>query len=237
MNELTGTHVSWSALDCVILDMDGTLLDLHFDKQLWYELLPLKYAALHDLEREQARARVRQVIEAERGTLAWYCLDHWSDVFGVDMTALEAELEHLIKPRPGALEFLRWIGDRGLRLILATNAHPASLARKLAVTGIAPWFADIVSAHDLGAAKESREFWQTLQRQLVFEPARALFIDDNSQVRKAAREWGIGRVFGVASPDSRGARVTATDGVCIEAFTDLTHPAFHANRSSANTNS
>ncbi len=32
--------VDWSTLDTVFLDMDGTLLDLHFDNHFWLEHLP-----------------------------------------------------------------------------------------------------------------------------------------------------------------------------------------------------
>ncbi|HBB77952.1 MAG TPA: haloacid dehalogenase, partial [Pseudomonas sp.] len=34
----------WSDIDTVLLDMDGTLLDLHFDNQFWLEHLPQRYA-------------------------------------------------------------------------------------------------------------------------------------------------------------------------------------------------
>jgi putative hydrolase of the HAD superfamily len=37
----------WHAIDTVLLDMDGTLLDLHFDNHFWLEHLPQRYAELH----------------------------------------------------------------------------------------------------------------------------------------------------------------------------------------------
>ena len=215
--------VPWSKIDCVILDMDGTLLDLHFDTQLWSELLPRRVAASHSIALETAREQVVHRLAARRGTLLWYCLEHWSEAFGVDMNALEAELEHLIGVRPGALDFLRWVSTRGPRVVLATNAHPASLARKMAVTGIAQYFSDIVSAHALGAAKESDAFWNALREQIDFDPARTLFIDDNAQVRAAARSWGIAHLRGIAQPDSQGPRASAVDCHCIEDFAELTH--------------
>ena len=36
--------MAWPDIECVILDMDGTLLDLHFDMQLWHDLLPRRVA-------------------------------------------------------------------------------------------------------------------------------------------------------------------------------------------------
>jgi putative hydrolase of the HAD superfamily len=37
----------WHDIDTVLLDMDGTLLDLHFDNHFWLEHLPQRYAELH----------------------------------------------------------------------------------------------------------------------------------------------------------------------------------------------
>jgi 5'-nucleotidase len=212
----------WSAIDCVILDMDGTLLDLHFDNQLWSELLPRRYAAQQDMPLDIARQQVTHRLESRRGSLPWYCLEHWSEAFGVDMHGLEVELAHLIGARPGAVDFLAWLKARGVRRVLATNAHPASLERKLAATGIRPYFDDIYSAHTLGAAKESDDFWDALRGAVGFDPARTLFIDDNAQVRAAARSWGIAHLFGIARPDSRGPLVSATDCRCLEDFAELT---------------
>ena len=34
----------WNSIDTVFLDMDGTLLDLHFDNHFWLEYLPACYS-------------------------------------------------------------------------------------------------------------------------------------------------------------------------------------------------
>ena len=47
--------VDWSTLDTVFLDMDGTLLDLHFDSHFWLEHLPRRYAEQYDLHPQQAK--------------------------------------------------------------------------------------------------------------------------------------------------------------------------------------
>jgi putative hydrolase of the HAD superfamily len=36
-------------IDTVLLDMDGTILDLKFDSHFWRELVPTKYAAANAL--------------------------------------------------------------------------------------------------------------------------------------------------------------------------------------------
>lgn len=50
--------LDWTAIDTVLLDMDGTLLDLHFDNFFWLEYLPLRYAEQHSLPLPVAKARL-----------------------------------------------------------------------------------------------------------------------------------------------------------------------------------
>ena len=214
--------LNWSEIDSVILDMDGTLLDLHFDHQVWNELLPRRYGEINGLAEAQARAQVQDRLHVRRGTLPWYCLDHWSREFGLDVAALEGELESLIGIRSDAQKFLDWLNVRGVRPVLATNAHPASLTRKLRRTGIARYFADIVSAHNLGAAKESSTFWQQLCARRPFVPARTLLVDDNHTVLKTAAQWGIAHLIGIARPNSRGQVLPPGEFRCIDRFAELT---------------
>ena len=44
----------WHAIDTVLLDMDGTLLDLHYDNHFWMEHLPQRYAELHGVSQAMA---------------------------------------------------------------------------------------------------------------------------------------------------------------------------------------
>ena len=45
--------VDWSNIDTVLLDMDGTLLDLHFDNFFWLQHLPECYVANFPGEEEK----------------------------------------------------------------------------------------------------------------------------------------------------------------------------------------
>ena len=44
-------QIAWDKIDTVLLDMDGTLLDLNFDNHFWNEFIPLKYAEQNNLGR------------------------------------------------------------------------------------------------------------------------------------------------------------------------------------------
>ncbi len=54
-------NVDWSQVDTVLLDMDGTLLDLHFDNRFWNEHLPRCYAQARGLDEAAARAELMPV--------------------------------------------------------------------------------------------------------------------------------------------------------------------------------
>jgi 5'-nucleotidase len=211
----------WSGVECVVLDMDGTLLDLNFDNRVWNDRLPRSYAAVSRLDYASAYRCIRQTLDAARGTLPFYCLDHWSKVFGIDLHEIERELARFIRIRPGVAEFLAAVRARGVRLVLATNAHPLSLARKLARTGLGAAFDVVVSAHDFGYPKEHDRFWENLHEFARFTLRNALFIDDNPAVLDAARRRGMRHLFGIAHPDSHGPRVQLADYHCLESFAEL----------------
>lgn len=208
-------------ISAVILDMDGTLLDLHFDDQVWNHHLPGLLAARQGCTPETARREVAARIAAAHGTLEWYCLDHWTTVFGVSIHALEQDLAHLIRLRPGTAEFLAHLADVGIPTVLATNAHPESLARKLERTGLARWFSAIRSSHPYGYPKERPEFWHALHADVGFDPARSIFIDDNAAVLDAARDWGIGELYGVLTPSSSGPRREFAHFAAVESLAEL----------------
>lgn len=217
--------IDWQTIDTVLLDMDGTLLDLHFDSHFWLEHLPRRYVELHQLdEASQARLTKKQLIERitdMRGTLSWYSLDHWSQELGVDIIALKREVQHLIGLRGDALDFLQWLKTQHPRVILATNADRASLELKLPLTGLESYLDAIVSSQDVGAAKEEQAFWFALQEIEPFDPARTLFIDDNPKVLESAREFGIRYLLGIREPDSQRPEKVLKEFVALDRFADL----------------
>jgi len=217
--------IDWQTIDTVLLDMDGTLLDLHFDSHFWLEHLPRRYVELHQLdEASQALLTKERLIERitdMRGTLSWYSLDYWSQELGVDIIALKREVQHLIGLRGDALDFLQWLKTQHPRVVLATNADRASLELKLPLTGLESYLDAVVSSQDLGAAKEEQAFWFALQEIEPFDPARTLFIDDNPKVLESAREFGIRYLLGIREPDSQRPEKVLKEFVALDRFADL----------------
>ncbi len=195
--------IDWTTIDTVLLDMDGTLLDLHFDNYFWLTHLPRRYAEHHGLCPDQATRDLHNRFNEKRGTLDWYCLEFWSKELAVNIRELKEEINHLIQERPFVQEFLNQLGEAGKQRVLITNAHPESLELKLSVTGIGPLLDHIYSSHQFGHPKETPAFWQALEKQQHFIPARTLFIDDSIEVLRAAAEYGIGHLLGISQPDSK----------------------------------
>jgi putative hydrolase of the HAD superfamily len=213
-------RIDWSQIDTVLLDMDGTLLDLHFDNHFWQHHLPRRYAALHGpaaLDETALKAK----FHAHVGTLPWYSVDFWTEELAVDIMQLKEEVAHLIAVHPHVERFLVAVRASGRRLVLATNAHHKALTLKLARTGLEPHFDAIVSSHDLHAAKEAQEFWIRLQAIEPFNPARTLLVDDSLPVLDSARRFGIAHLVAVRRPDTQQPQKDTAAYPAIDDFSQL----------------
>ena len=195
-------RLPWAQIQTILLDMDGTLLDLRFDNHFWRELVPERYADRHALSLEQARAEVAARTRAVEGTMEWYCLDYWSRELALDIVTLKREIAHLIAVHPHVLEFLDALRAAGKRVVLVTNAHPQSLALKMEKTRLAGRFDATVCAHALGSVKEQPGFWPGLREVEPFDPATTLLVDDNLAILRAAHAFGIAYLVSVLRPDS-----------------------------------
>ena len=195
--------LDWTQVDTVLLDMDGTLLDLHFDNYFWTQHLPRRYADIHGGDAQRIAEQLIARIMAERGTLNWYCLDYWSRELDLDIVALKREVAHLIGLRPSALALLDALANSHCETWLVTNAHRGGLDIKLQHTDLERWLDRIVSSHDLAAPKEDPLFWQRLQDRHPFDPARSVLIDDTESVLDAAAAYGIGQLLSLRQPDSQ----------------------------------
>jgi 5'-nucleotidase len=213
--------LDWSRVDTVLLDMDGTLLDLGFDNYFWLQLVPERFAARQQLPLDAAVAQLRPRFAAKQGTLEWYCTDYWSRELDLDIAALKREVSWRVSFLPGAQQFLAQLRERGLQVALVTNAHRDSLSVKAARTGLTKYFHATVCSHQYGVPKEHPEFWPKLAAQLQFDPLRAVMIDDNLAVLRAARDYGIGQVVAVTQPDITGPIRVIDEFASITAVIDL----------------
>ncbi len=204
--------------DTLMLDMDGTVLDLAFDNFMWLEHVPARYAELRSIHPDEARTSLYAKFREMQGRLEWYCLDHWSELLGLDIAGLHREQNHRIGYLPGAEDFLNEVRERDIRVLLVTNSHAETLSIKDEVTGVTRHFDAVYSSHRFGAPKESRAFWESLQHAEPFDPGRTLFIDDTVTVLDSAGDFGVGMLLEILQPDTsrpvrQSGRFTAVEGL------------------------
>jgi putative hydrolase of the HAD superfamily len=213
--------INWQAIDTVLLDMDGTLLDLHYDNFFWTQHLPLRYAQIHGGNPETISEQLMKQIMAEKGSLNWYCLDYWSTQLKVDIVALKREVAHLIAPHPSTKDFLNALNASHCETWLVTNAHQGSLNLKLEHTDLGQHISKIITSHQFGKPKEDPDFWRQLQQYWHFDPARTLLVDDTATVLDAAANFGIQHLLTLRQPDSRQAVRNALDYPAVLSFAEV----------------
>ncbi len=194
--------IDWKQIDTVLLDMDGTLLDKHFDDYFWEHFVPLTYADKHGLSIEAAKEELLARYKSREGTLAWTNLDYWSDELGLDIPALKAKVDHLIQVHPYVIDFLRFCKKKGKSLYMVTNAHSKTLAIKMNKTAIGGYFDRIVCSEEVGVAKEDTRFWGRLESMLGFDRNLTMLADDTEKVLLSAATYGFGALIYVAKPSS-----------------------------------
>ncbi|EFN6999661.1 GMP/IMP nucleotidase [Escherichia coli] len=168
-------NIAWQDVDTVLLDMDGTLLDLAFDNYFWQKLVPETWGAKNGVTPQEAMEYMRQQYHDVQHTLNWYCLDYWSEQLGLDICAMTTEMGPRAVLREDTIPFLEALKASGKQRILLTNAHPHNLAVKL----------EHAVAEATGLKAE-----------------RTLFIDDSEAILDAAAQFGIRYCLGVTNPDS-----------------------------------
>ena len=221
MKNLQPITVPWEKIDTVLLDMDGTLLDLHFDNYFWVDYIPRVYSESTGISLTESQKLVEGFADEVMGTLKWYCLDYWSEKLDLDIPQLKNKIADKIKFRTNAEKFLQSLNDKNKQVILATNAHPKALELKILRADFRVYFDHLSSSHDLGYPKEEQEYWQILTSRYSLNPSRCLFIDDSVRILSSAQNFGIGYLLGIPQPDSQKKACDCTPFTGISNFSQL----------------
>lgn len=213
--------LDWREIDTVLLDMDGTLLDLYFESFFWLEHLPVRYSQIHCWDLAKSKAYLFKELNKNKGTIQWYCVNRWSDKLQVDIPALREEVSDNVGYRPFAEQFLQHLQKAPQRVILVTNDHRLGVKMKIKRTALDQYLDAIVSSHDFDVAKEEQEFWHQMQGVESFDPSRTLFVDDTVAVLQSAQQYGIGHLRYISQPDSQNIRQVDCQFTAIDCFSHV----------------
>ncbi|GAA4358875.1 GMP/IMP nucleotidase [Kangiella marina] len=213
--------IDWAEVDTILLDMDGTLLDLAFDNHFWKQAIPTIYAEDKGISLEQSQQHLGQYYEAYSGTLEWYCTDFWSEKLGLDIIKHKTDMAHKIALRPGTEAFLTEAKASAKKVVLVTNAHPETLRVKLETTAIDQYFDQLYTSHQFNQPKESPLFWSQLEAELEASLSRCLFIDDTESILIQAQQSGVKYSVMVKQPDLSLPEREATHMLSVNQLTEL----------------
>ena len=212
------SHFDWHQIDSILLDLDGTLLDLNFDLHFWLEYIPTVYSKKHGISYKKAKEMIIAMLDAEQGKLNWYCLDYWEEKLKLDIMQLKKDTAHLIQVHEHVKGFLEAAREKKKRIYLVTNAHRKGIKLKMQVTQLQNYFDGIVSSHDFGIAKQEQEFWEHLMKVINFDKERAIFFDDSLDVLKSASKFKIKNIVAINKPSSKIDKKVVPGFVNIENF-------------------
>ena len=183
--------INWNNIDTVLLDMDGTILDRHFDDHFWLEHVPKRWSQSNHTTLEHAKEHLYSLFRSQENTLNWTDLDYWSVRLKLDIPVLKQEIEHLIAVHPYVVDFLLFLKHSGKNVWLVTNAHSKTLDLKMKNTRIGPYFDGVISAHQVGLPKEDERFWGKLQSFISYDPERTLLGEDSEANLTTAESFSI----------------------------------------------
>ncbi|MEM7562274.1 MAG: GMP/IMP nucleotidase [Pseudomonadota bacterium] len=213
--------INWQSIETVLLDMDGTLLDLHFDSFFWQEYLPQRYAEIKAVELHDAKQIVISQTQNIGGSLNWYSTDYWSDLLEIDVVQLKHEISHKVAIRPYCIDFLDGLRAAGKDVVMVTNAHQDSLNLKMDKTRLTPKFDRLITVHEFSIPKEDPQCWQEVQKLHPFDADQTLLVDDNLHALQSAQEYGIRHLLAICQPDSQAPSREIAEFKAIHSFDEI----------------
>jgi len=221
LGEENNIDLDWNQIDTILLDLDGTILDLNFDLEFWLEYVPKVYSKKNNINFQTAKEIILSKINSQEGRLAWYCLDYWEKQLELDIMKLKTDISHLIQVHDHALTFLQRAKDNNKRIYLVTNAHRKGIKLKMKMSRIEGFFDEIISSHDFGVPKQQQQFWKELDKKIDFNKERSIFFDDSLDVLEAAAKFNIKNVIAISKPSTKIAKKNVPGYRNIENFCEV----------------
>jgi putative hydrolase of the HAD superfamily len=179
-------------IDCMLVDMDGVILDNTYDNNFWQNQIPGVISKNKNISFEDAKRLAVQIFNYKKNTKEWYDVDYWSNMLNVDIEAEKRSSISFdrIQLYEGVTETLNKLKDN-FRLILITNAHRKTLNIKLEKYDLNPYFENMICAHELHYVKENIQLWYMLKSRFKLDYTKTLLIEDTINNIKVGLSAGI----------------------------------------------
>ncbi len=179
-------------IDCMLVDMDGVILDNTYDNNFWQNQIPGVISKNKNISFEDAKRLAVQIFNYKKNTKDWYDVDYWSNMLNVDIEAEKRSSISFdrIQLYEGVTKTLNKLKDN-FRLILITNAHRKTLNIKLEKYNLSPYFENMICAHELHYVKENIQLWYMLKSRFKLDYTKTLLIEDTINNIKVGLSAGI----------------------------------------------
>tara|TARA_B100000965_G_C19558296_1_gene743272 strand:+ start:293 stop:964 length:672 start_codon:yes stop_codon:yes gene_type:complete len=192
MKDNTITTMIRKDIECLLIDMDGVILDNTYDNNFWQNQIPGVLSKKKNISFDDAKRLAIQIFNFKKNTKDWYDLDYWSNMLGIDIEAEKRSEESLskIKLYDNVTSTLAEL-KKQTRLILITNAHRKTLNIKLEKFDIKPYFHEMICAHELYYVKEDLQLWYMLRSKYKLDYEKTILVEDTINNIRVALSAGV----------------------------------------------
>ena len=166
-------------IECLLIDMDGVILDNAYDNDFWQNQIPEVIADSKGIAFEDAQRLAIQIFNYKKNTKDWYDVDYWSNMLNIDIEAQKRSEKSFsrISLYDGVIDTLNVLKNK-TKMILITNAHRKTLNIKLEKYNLTPYFDEMVCAHELHYVKEDIQLWYMLRSKYRLDYEKTLLVED-----------------------------------------------------------
>ena len=166
-------------IECLLIDMDGVILDNAYDNDFWQNQIPEVIADSKSIAFDDAKRLAIQIFNYKKNTKDWYDVDYWSNMLDIDIEAQKRSEKSFsrISLYDGVIDTLNVLKNK-TKVILITNAHRKTLNIKLEKYNLTPYFDEMVCAHELNYVKEDIQLWYMLRSKYRLDYEKTLLVED-----------------------------------------------------------
>ena len=166
-------------IECLLIDMDGVILDNAYDNDFWQNQIPEVIADSKGIAFDDAKRLAIQIFNYKKNTKDWYDVDYWSNMLNIDIEAQKRSEKSFsrISLYDGVIDTLSVLKNK-TKMILITNAHRNTLNIILEKYNLSPYFDEMVCAHELNYVKEDIQLWYMLRSKYRLDYEKTLLVED-----------------------------------------------------------